>query len=109
MLKGFSKKESGRIWIGFIGLRIAPQADTSEQSREYLTEQHSTAPFFTQPQKSETKKYTVSRKLISYNKGFLPRTVYRVSIKSFPDYKHLLQENYAEYKLVEVLKPTNVL
>jgi len=24
---------------------------------------------------------------------------YRVSIKSFPDYKHLLQENYVEYKL----------
>jgi hypothetical protein len=26
------------------------------------------------------------------------RTYYRVSIKSFPDYKHLLQENYVEYK-----------
>jgi len=25
-------------------------------------------------------------------------TIYRVSIKSFPDYKHLLQENYVEYK-----------
>ena len=25
--------------------------------------------------------------------------IYRVSIKSFPDYKHLLQENYVEYKL----------
>jgi len=25
--------------------------------------------------------------------------VYRVSIKSFPDYKHLLKENYVEYKL----------
>jgi len=24
---------------------------------------------------------------------------YSVSIKSFPDYKHLLQENYVEYKL----------
>ena len=23
---------------------------------------------------------------------------YRVSIKSFPDYEHLLQENYVEYK-----------
>ena len=23
---------------------------------------------------------------------------YRVSIKSFPDYKHSLQENYVEYK-----------
>jgi len=23
---------------------------------------------------------------------------YRVSIKSFPDYKHLLQETYVEYK-----------
>jgi len=23
---------------------------------------------------------------------------YRVSIKSFPDYKYLLQENYVEYK-----------
>ena len=23
---------------------------------------------------------------------------YRVSINSFPDYKHLLQENYVEYK-----------
>jgi hypothetical protein len=26
-------------------------------------------------------------------------SLYRVSIKSFPDYKHLLQENYVEYKL----------
>ena len=25
---------------------------------------------------------------------------YRVSIKSFPDYKHLLQENYVEYKYI---------
>ena len=25
---------------------------------------------------------------------------YRVSIKSFPDYKHLLQENYVEYKRI---------
>jgi len=24
---------------------------------------------------------------------------YRVSIKSVPDYKHLLQENYVEYKV----------
>jgi len=24
--------------------------------------------------------------------------IYRVSIKSFPDYKHLLQEKYTEYK-----------
>jgi len=24
--------------------------------------------------------------------------VYRVNIKSFPDYKHILQENYVEYK-----------
>jgi hypothetical protein len=24
--------------------------------------------------------------------------IYRVSRKSFPDYKHLLQENYVEYK-----------
>jgi len=24
--------------------------------------------------------------------------MYRVRIKSFPDYKHLLQENYVEYK-----------
>jgi len=23
---------------------------------------------------------------------------YRVSTKSFPDYKHLIQENYVEYK-----------
>jgi len=26
--------------------------------------------------------------------------IYRMSIKSFPDYKHLLQENYVEYKHV---------
>jgi hypothetical protein len=27
-------------------------------------------------------------------------SIYRVSIKSFPDYKHLLQENYVEYKYI---------
>jgi len=32
--------------------------------------------------------------------------MYRVSIKSFPDYKHLLQENYVEYKLF--FPPQNV-
>jgi len=34
--------------------------------------------------------------------------IYRVSIKSFPDYKHLLQENYVEYKHI-FFKCTNVL
>jgi hypothetical protein len=29
--------------------------------------------------------------------------LYRVSIKSFPNYKHLLQENYVEYKHIFVL------
>jgi len=28
----------------------------------------------------------------------LKKIIYRVSIKSFLDYKHLLQENYREYK-----------
>jgi len=32
-----------------------------------------------------------------------------VSINSFPDYKHLLQENYVEYKQEHVLKGINVL
>jgi hypothetical protein len=31
----------------------------------------------------------------SYNQD--EKWLYRVSIKSFPDYKHLLQENYVEY------------
>ena len=26
--------------------------------------------------------------------------IYRVNINSFPDYKHLLQENYVEYKYI---------
>jgi hypothetical protein len=34
---------------------------------------------------------------------------YRVSIKSFPDYKHFLQENYQSYKKEHMLKCTNVL
>jgi hypothetical protein len=29
-----------------------------------------------------------------------PILIYRLSIKSFPDYKHLLQENYVEYKYI---------
>ena len=28
------------------------------------------------------------------------RTIYRLSKNSFPDYKHLLQENYVEYKYI---------
>jgi len=28
--------------------------------------------------------------------------LYRVSIKSFPDYKHLLQENYKQYKHISL-------
>jgi len=34
--------------------------------------------------------------LLLYTDVIVP--LYRVSIKSFPDYKHLLQENYVEYK-----------
>jgi len=30
--------------------------------------------------------------------------VYRVGINSFPDYKHLLQENYVEYKYIIFFK-----
>ena len=33
-----------------------------------------------------------------YLKNIHKNTVYRVSIKPFPDYKHFLQENYVEYK-----------
>ena len=34
--------------------------------------------------------------------------IYRVSISSFPDYKHLLQENYAEYKHIFFFAITEV-
>ena len=34
---------------------------------------------------------------------------YRVGINYFPDNKHLLQENYVEYKYEQMLKCTNVL
>jgi len=34
---------------------------------------------------------------------------YRVSINSFSDYKHLLQENYVEYKQEHMLKCADVL
>jgi len=30
------------------------------------------------------------------------RPFYRVSIKSFPEYKHLLQEKYVEYKYIYI-------
>jgi hypothetical protein len=37
--------------------------------------------------------------LRTFRSNFLPPfSKYTVSIKSFPDYKHLLQENYVEYK-----------
>jgi hypothetical protein len=39
--------------------------------------------------------YLVLRKLRFF--GIIVQ-IYRVSIKSFPDYKHLLQENRMEYK-----------
>jgi hypothetical protein len=49
---------------------------------------------------------TVNVEFLALRTGswFCPTTIvqypfiYRVSIKSFPDYKHLLQENYVEYK-----------
>jgi len=36
---------------------------------------------------------------ICANNSHVGTVNYRVSIKSFPDYKHILQENYVEYKL----------
>jgi len=44
------------------------------------------------------KKIQVSLKWDKTNRYFTWRLIYKVSIKSFPDYKHLLQENYVEYK-----------
>jgi len=35
------------------------------------------------------------REVLSFRNVFV---LYRVSIKSFPDYKYLLKENYVEYK-----------
>jgi hypothetical protein len=35
--------------------------------------------------------------------GYLPE-LYRVSTKSFPDYTHLLQENYVKYKHIFFFK-----
>jgi len=42
---------------------------------------------------------TVSRDLNNRN------MIYRVSIKSFPDHRHLLQENYVEYKHIFLQLP----
>jgi len=39
--------------------------------------------------------------VIYHNSAIL---IYRVSIKSFPNYKHLLQENYVEYKHIKTYK-----
>jgi 3-deoxy-D-manno-octulosonic-acid transferase len=41
-------------------------------------------------------------------KPLLNGRLYRVSIKSFPDYKHLLQENYVEYKHIFFQKVTQL-
>jgi len=41
---------------------------------------------------------------IVFNRPNMISAIYRVSIKSFPDYKHLLQENYVEYKHIFVFK-----
>ena len=48
--------------------------------------------------KSETVMFTV-RSIQHHIIKTYGRGVIQVSIKSFPDYKHLLQENYVEYKL----------
>jgi len=45
---------------------------------------------------------------IPYSNNLCVRT-YRVSIKSFPDYKQLLQENYSVQQKEHMLKCTNVL
>jgi hypothetical protein len=42
---------------------------------------------------------TISSEQIQILLTWYKYNIYRVSIKSFPDYKHLLQENYLEYKL----------
>jgi len=50
---------------------------------------------------------------VTYLKHFLStlykKPIYRVSTNSFPDCKHLLQENYVEYKQEHMLKCTNML
>jgi len=70
---------------------------------------------FTDYEKPEVVKLSKVRKQIRLQTRYgelrhtAPITIYRVSINSFPDYKHLLQENYVEYKQEHMLKCTNVL
>jgi hypothetical protein len=42
--------------------------------------------------------YEVRHRDISTSGADFETSKYRVSLKSFPDYEHLLQENYVEYK-----------
>ena len=44
------------------------------------------------------KLYSKNKKLTIIFNYVCHSILYRMSIKSFPDYKHLLQENYVEYK-----------
>jgi hypothetical protein len=46
----------------------------------------------------------IKRKYRTYATPGICHSVYRVSIKSFPDYKRLLQENYVEYKHIFFFK-----
>jgi hypothetical protein len=41
---------------------------------------------------------TVGYHVLASDRDFMVHLIYRVRIKSFPDYKHLLQETYVEYK-----------
>jgi hypothetical protein len=46
----------------------------------------------------------ITRGCFTGYKSRMTWTLYRMSIKSFPDYKHLLQENYVEYKHIFFFK-----
>jgi hypothetical protein len=59
--------------------------------------------FFTSPQLHLTSYLDNNTQLPSNSQ------LYRVGINSFPDYKHLLQKSYVEYKQERMFKCTNVL
>jgi len=45
-----------------------------------------------------SRSFLLRMKNVSYKSCGENKNIYRVSINSFPDYKHLLQASYVEYK-----------
>ena len=99
----------GTKWSGLIDVIAWHMPEVSEGNHANIPVRTECAPTQFQTECLLIKCRAMSFRYLCAHLTQLNYQKYRVSIKSFPDYKHLLQENYVEYKhiFLPLINPLN--